>query len=397
MIWIAFALGLLLTGFGAMAGSAQMTVSKRELARALSRRLRGSGPPLDWLSDVDARLTAASATTSLGVVLLAASLPAVLGSTLTISAVAVALVAIPFAIACGYLVPRWLTEPRAETVLDAVMPVLRPWSRVVGLVLPARPGQRHGGDLGPAWREAAAGMAEDGEMNLIGGVMAFTQRQVREVMTPRTEIVAVSEETALADIARVFAESGYSRIPVYRRTLDEIVGMLHAFDLLKLRPDDALPVRPVSVAPATRSCGDLLLDMQRERRHLGVVIDEFGGTLGIVTLEDLLEQLVGEIFDEHDAGAVPADAASPSSGVLEVDGAASAEAIAERFDAELPEGDATTLAGLISELAGRIPAAGERFIVGGLEVDILHATPARIERMLVRAGPVASARLGKAT
>ena len=397
MIWIAFALGLLLTGFGAMAGSAQMTVSKRELARALSRRLRGSGPPLDWLSDVDARLTAASATTSLGVVLLAASLPAVLGSTLTISAVAVALVAIPFAIACGYLVPRWLTEPRAETVLDAVMPVLKPWSHVVGLVLPARAGQRHGTDLGPAWREAAAGMAEDGEMNMIGGVMAFTQRQVREVMTPRTEIVAVSEETALTDIARVFAESGYSRIPVYRNTLDEIVGMLHAFDLLKLRPDDALPVRPVSVAPATRSCGDLLLDMQRERRHLGVVIDEFGGTLGIVTLEDLLEQLVGEIFDEHDAGAAAEEPAVAGGGVLEVDGTASAEAIAERFEVELPDGQATTLAGLVTELAGRIPAAGERFLVGGLEVDVLHATPARIERMLVRPGPVPPARLGEAS
>jgi putative hemolysin len=393
MIWIAFALGLLLTGFGATAGSAQMTVSKRELARALSRRLRGSGPPLDWLSDVDARLTAASATTSLGVVLLAASLPAVLGSTLTISAVAVALVAIPFAVACGYLVPRWLTEPRAETVLEAVMPVLRPWSRVVGLILPTRPGQRHG-DLGPAWREAAAGMAKDGEMNMIGGVMTFTQRQAREVMTPRTEIVAVSEETALADIARVFAESGYSRIPVYRSTLDEIVGMLHAFDLLKLRPDDALPVRPVSVAPATRSCGDLLLDMQRERRHLGVVIDEFGGTLGIVTLEDLLEELVGEIFDEHDDGA--ADLPPAGAGVLEVDGAASAAAIAERFDATLPDGSATSLAGLIVELAGRIPAAGERFVVGGLEVDVLHASPARIERMLVRPGPVAPLRIGAA-
>jgi CBS domain containing-hemolysin-like protein len=238
-------------------------------------------------------------------------------------------------------------------------------------------------------------MAEDGELNMIGGVMAFTQRQVREVMTPRTEIVAVSEETALADIARVFAESGYSRIPVYRNTLDEIVGMLHAFDLLKLRPDDALPVRPVSVAPATRSCGDLLLDMQRERRHLGVVIDEFGGTLGIVTLEDLLEQLVGEIFDEHDTGAAAEDLAAPGAGVLEVDGTASAEAIAERFDAKLPEGQATTLAGLVTELAGRIPAAGERFLVGGLEVDVLHATPARIERMLVRAGPVPPARLGE--
>ena len=177
----------------------------------------------------------------------------------------------------------------------------------------------------------------------------------------------------------------------------EIVGMLHAFDLLKLRPDDALPVRPVSVAPATRSCGDLLLDMQRERRHLGVVIDEFGGTLGIVTLEDLLEQLVGEIFDEHDAGAAAEDPAAPGAGVLEVDGTASAEAIAERFDAELPEGEATTLAGLVTELAGRIPAAGERFLVGGLEVDVLHATPARIERMLVRAGPVAPARLGEAS
>ena len=85
-----------------------------------------------------------------------------------------------------------------------------------------------------------------------------------------------------------------------RGTLDDIIGMLHAFDLFKLQPGDPLPVRPVAVTPASRSCGDLLLDMQRERRHLAVVLDEFGGTLGIATLEDLLEELVGEIFDEHD-------------------------------------------------------------------------------------------------
>ena len=392
MTWIAFALALLLTGFGATAGAAQMTVSKRELARALSRRLRGAGPPLDWISEVDARLTAASATTSLGVVLLAASLPAVLGSTLAISAAAVALVAIPFAVACGYLLPRWLTEPRAEAVLEVVSPALGAWTRIMGILLPVRAIQRHK-DLGPAWREAAAaGMVDSDEMTLIGGVMTFTARQVREVMTPRTEIVAVSEDTALGDIARVFAESGYSRIPVYRRTLDEIVGMLHAFDLLKLRAEDALPIRPVSVAPATRACGDLLLDMQRERRHLGIVIDEFGGTLGIVTLEDLLEELVGEIFDEHDDAEVELPAAPVS--VLEVDGAASATAIAERFDVTLPVGAATSLGGLVAELAGRIPGSGERFVIAGLEVDVLHATPARIERMLVRRGPVASLRLG---
>ena len=130
--------------------------------------------------------------------------------------------------------------------------------------------------------------------------MAFSVRPVREVMTPRTDIVAIDENAALEDIRMVFAQSGYSRIPVFRETLDDIIGMLHAFDLFRLQPGDPLPVRPVAVTPASRSCGDLLLDMQRERRHLAVVLDEFGGTLGIATLEDLLEELVGEIFDEHD-------------------------------------------------------------------------------------------------
>ena len=116
--------------------------------------------------------------------------------------------------------------------------------------------------------------------------------------------------------------SGYSRIPVFRETLDDIVGMLHAFDLFKLQPGDPLPIRPVAVTPASRSCGDLLLDMQRERRHLAVVLDEFGGTLGIATLEDLLEELVGEIFDEHDeeVRAAPGGAGA----VFETDGNVSA-------------------------------------------------------------------------
>jgi putative hemolysin len=390
---VARALGLLFTCFGAAGGAAQMTVSRRELARALSRRLRGSGPPLDWLLEVDDRLTAASATTSLGVVLLGASLPAVLGSTLAISVAAVALMAIPFALAAGYLVPRWLTEPRAEHVLAATMPVLRPWSRIVGLVLPRRSGHRQQ-DIRAVWRELTAPRAADAdEMALIGGVMSFTQRQVREVMTPRTEIVAVSEETALQDISRVFAESGYSRIPVYRRTLDEVVGMLHAFDLFKLRESDALPVRPVAVAPATRACGDLLLDMQRERRHLAIVIDEFGGTLGIVTLEDLLEELVGEIFDEHDEANGPASALPPLT-IMEVDGATAASDVAERLGIELPHAESTTLAGMVAELAGRIPVAGERFAMGPIEVDVLRAGPARIERMLVRRAPGGAVRLG---
>jgi CBS domain containing-hemolysin-like protein len=391
MIWIAVVLGLMLTVFGATAGAAQMSVSKRQLAQTLSSRLRGRGPSLDWLMEADDRLTVAASTTSLGVILLAMALPGVIGSTFLLSLLGVALIALPVALAAGYLVPRWLTEPRSEAVLAAVMPVFRPWSRLVGLVLPSRQRSRHG-ELGAIWRETAAAGVDDNELMLIGGVMTFAERQVREVMTPRTEIVAVPEDSDLDDMRRVFLESGYSRIPVYRRTLDDIVGMLHAFDLFKLRSHAPLPIRPVTIAPASRNCGDLLLDMQRERRHLAVIIDEFGGTQGLVTLEDLLEELVGEIFDEHDeSGPV---AVVPTTGLLESDGSESVEAIVERFGVELPPGRATTFGGRITELAGRIPSPGERFMLSGLVVDVLQASPARIERMLVRLEGAPAQRLG---
>jgi CBS domain containing-hemolysin-like protein len=217
--------------------------------------------------------------------------------------------------------------------------------------------------------------------------MAFSVRPVREVMTPRTDIVAIDENAAIEDIRLVFAQSGYSRIPVYRETLDDIIGMLHAFDLFRLTPGDPLPVRPVAVTPASRNCGDLLLDMQRERRHLAVVLDEFGGTLGIATLEDLLEELVGEIFDEHDDEVRASPSAEPV--LFETDGNVSPEEIEERFGVSLPEGRSTTVAGLLAEWAGRIPNAGERFTVRGLEFDVLQASPTRIERLLIRSGPSA--------
>jgi putative hemolysin len=275
---------------------------------------------------VDAYLTAASATTSLGVLVVGAALPGLLaGSGRRLWVVLLALVGVPLVLLAAYLVPRWLSLPRA---------------------------------------------------------------QGREVMTPRTDLVAVDEGAALEDIRQVFAQSGYSRIPVYRGTLDEIVGMLHAFDLFKLRPGDPLPVRPVAVTPGSRSCGDLLLDMQRERRHLAVVLDEFGGTLGIATLEDLLEELVGEIFDEHDEEVRSEPAAGPI--VFETDGNVPTEAIEERFGVALPEGRSSTVGGRIVEWAGRIPNAGERFLVRGLELDILDASPTRIERLIIRAGGTAA-------
>jgi CBS domain containing-hemolysin-like protein len=386
VIWLVVAIGLVIAAFGATAGAALITVSRAELTRAVGRRLRGATPSLSWLAEVDADLTAASATTSLGVLIVGAALPALLGSSRRLPVFLLALIGVPLVLLAAYLVPRWLTLPRAQGVADRVMPLLRPWSRVLGLVLPTRTAKRPT-DLRSIWREGAAvGLRADDELVMVGGVMAFTVRPVREVMTPRTDLVAVDEDAALEDIRQVFAQSGYSRIPVYRGTLDEIVGMLHAFDLFKLRPGDPLPVRPVAVTPASRACGDLLLDMQRERRHLAVVLDEFGGTLGIATLEDLLEELVGEIFDEHDEEVRPEPAGGPT--VFETDGNLSPEAIEERFGVALPTGRSTTVAGLIVEWAGRIPNAGERFLVRGLELDIIEASPTRIERLIIRAGGV---------
>jgi putative hemolysin len=386
MTWLAVILGVTLTAFGATAGAALITVSRAELTRAVGRRLRGATSSLVGLAQIDHYLTAASATTSLGVLLLGASIPGLLaGSGAPRLVVAVALLAVPLVLFAAYLVPRWLTQPRAETVADRVIPILRPWSRILSLLLPARAATRPT-DLRSIWREGAAVRVEDDdELLMVGGVMAFSARPVREVMTPRTEIVAIEENAPLEEIRLVFAGSGYSRIPVIRGTLDDIVGMVHAFDLFKLEPGDSLPIRPVAVAPASRKCGDLLLDMQRERRHLAIVLDEFGGTLGIATLEDLLEELVGEIFDEHDEQVRPAPTAIPA--LFETDGNASVQAIEERFGVSLPPGRSTTIGGLLVEWAGRIPNAGERFVVGGLEFDVVQASPTRIDRLLIRSGP----------
>ncbi len=386
MTWVVLLGGLALAIFGAVAGTALVSVSRMELTRAVAGQLRGGAGSLAWIAEMEEYLGVTAVLTALGVVLVGAAIPPFLpGATLAVILLIV-LVSVPAVILLGYLVPRWLARPRAEALRNLIVPVLRPVARVVGVFLPARavPGA---GELRALWREgAAAGFAADEELIMVGGVMTFTERPVREVMTPRTDLVAVSEADALDDIAAVFAQSGYTRLPVYRGTLDEIVGMLHAFDLFKLKPGDRLPIRPVANAPASRSCGDLLLDMQRERRHLAVVLDEFGGTQGIVTLEDLLEELVGEIFDEYDRPAAPA-----SGGPLlrEADGATPLDALEAEFEVRLPRARTATIGGLVAELAGRIPQAGERFLLAGLEVDVLQATPTRVERVLIRRAPAA--------
>ena len=394
MIWAAAILGLVLTVFGATAAAALITSSRSLLADVVARRLRGGDNSLAWLAPLERDLAAASVTTTLGIAMLGAVFPAMFaGASLTGFLLLVLLVAVPFVLFSGYVLPRFLTRRRAATVAERVQPVLRPWAGILAVLLPAAP-ERAAGEVTELWRErATGGLAANDDLLRVGGVISFSQRSVREVMTPRTELVAIPEEASVEEVRQAFIQSGYSRLPVYRGTLDEIVGMVHAFDLFRLEPGRPLPIRPMAVAPASRTCGDVLLDMQRERRHLAVVLDEFGGTLGIVTLEDLLEALVGEIVDEDVRPASGSPAQGP--GLLEIDGSTPVAEIEERFGVELPSGQAATVGGRLVELAGRFPAAGERFLIRGLELDVLAASPTRVERLLVRRGSPGSTALGR--
>lgn len=358
-----------------------LAVSRTQLTEAVTRRLRGGEAPLAWPVDTERELVAASAATSIGMVMLGALLPGLVTTRSVVQLlVLLLLLAVPFAMLSGYLLPRWLSHGRAERTVGLLRPLVRPWSAMLRLVLPTA--SEATGEYRAMGRESAAILPDsDAEMAMVGSVMTFAQRPVRDVMTPRTALVAVPDGATVADISRAFAESGYSRVPVYRETLDEIVGMVHAFDLFKLQPGDPLPIRAVALAPASRTCGDLLVDMQRERRHLAVVLDEFGGTLGIVTLEDLLRALVGEIYGE-DPSEPMAEPARPV--LLELDGSATVDDVEARFGRPLPGGQAGTIGGRLTELIGRIPVAGERHLIGGIEFDVLQASPTRADRIVIR-------------
>lgn len=375
-------LGAVVTLLAAAYELSLLAISRAQLTEAVTRRLRGAPEPLVWPVEVERELGVAAVTTSLGIVLLGVAFPAIFaGESVLRLLLLLVLLAVPFALLSGYLLPRWLSHGRAERVVSLLRPLFRPWGRLLGLALPAP--AAGGRDFAALGRESAAVLPETtAEMTMVGGVMTFALRPVRAVMTPRTEIVAVPEGARIEEISAILAESGYSRLPVYRETLDEIVGMVHAFDLFKLKPGDPVPVRPVTLAPASRSCGDLLVDMQRERRHLAIVLDEFGGTLGIVTLEDLLTALVGEIFDEGEAPREAESAGRPA--LLEADGGMDVSQVEERLGVTIPAGLATTIGGRLAEVAGRIPAAGDRILVDGLEFDVIRATPTRVERLVIR-------------
>jgi CBS domain containing-hemolysin-like protein len=211
-------------------------------------------------------------------------------------------------------------------------------------------------------------------------------------MTPRPQIFAVPGATTLEDFLLMLEHQPYSRVPVYEGSLDQITGIAFAHDLLHIRDDDARTQllssiqRPATFVPETKKVNELLREMQREKQHMRIVIDEYGGVAGLVTIEDLLEELVGSIRDEHEEEDETDGITQDADGSWNVPGNLEIERLEELLGGEidLPEDyDATTIAGLVSETAGRIPQAGEVIEVYGLRFEILASTDRRISRLRV--------------
>jgi putative hemolysin len=242
------------------------------------------------------------------------------------------------------------------------------------------------------------GILEEEDHALIRSAVEFGDKVVREVMTPRPRIFAVPEEITVEQLLTMLGAHPFSRIPVFAGTLDAVTGIVFSHDTLQITDIDAHTetvgsiARPATFIPETKRANEALRDMQREKQHMRVVIDEYGGVAGIVTIEDLVEEIVGTIADEHegeDAEAVREE----GTGVWSVPGDFEVAQLENLLGGEweAPEDyEATTVAGFVSETAGRIPMPGEVVEDNGLRFEILASTDRRIERMRVsRAGAAA--------
>jgi hemolysin (HlyC) family protein len=271
--------------------------------------------------------------------------------------------------------------------------VIRAALRRIGLVRNGDSSVRDALDelIEEAGNENEEPLGEDERM-LLANILSVRDRSVEDIMVPRADIVAVESGATLAEVIDVITSSGHSRLPVYRETLDDAIGMVHIKDVLAWRGRDSqfqlskLLRRVLFVAPSMQVL-QLLLEMRASRTHMALVVDEFGGVDGLITIEDLVEEIVGEIADEHDKANEPAVHRLPD-GSLDADARVPVEALEEQVGGVLSEEEREeidTLGGLVVSLAGRVPIRGELIRhPSGLEFEVLEADPRRIRRVRVR-------------
>jgi CBS domain containing-hemolysin-like protein len=315
-----------------------------------------------------------------------------------------------FVLVCEHIIPLALTRRDPERVLELLLPSFE----VVGRVLkPLTGGLRR---LGVARREApapahAADLLENGQSRpepadehrerrddqhelqegqarkLLQSLVAFRETMVREVMTPRPDIVAIGENATIGELLTLVREQQYSRIPVYKESLDYIVGVISIKDLILLdtsNPSQPITplIRPAHFVPETKLVPELLTELQVKRIQAALVVDEYGGTAGLVTIEDLLEEIVGEIRDEYDTEVEPV--VDEGDGTFVFSGRTHVRELEERLRVDV-EGDGyETVGGYLLSHVGRVPATGETFEIDGLSMEVVEAERRRINRVRVR-------------
>ena len=322
-----------------------------------------------------------------------------------------------FFIVFEHLLPLLVARRDPEGVLIRLLPSFKLLERpirpitlaLVGLIATLRPARHTGapedaqpvdndedaGDAAHAYLEAGEqeGLIEREDRRLIQSIVDFGDTEVRDVMTPRPDVVAVTVDATLAELRQVFLEQQYSRVPVYRETLDHVQGFVFIKDLIRLteasEAEQVVPrlLRPAYFVPETKRVSELLKEFQRQQVQSAVVVDEYGGTAGLVTIEDLLEEIVGEIRDEYDVEAELVQ--DEGNGAFIFSGKVDIDELAERLGVAIPRDGFGTVGGYLLSHLGRVPAVGETFEVGGLRVQVLEAERRRVGR--VRVARVAAA------
>ena len=342
------------------------------------------------------------AAASIGTILFTRMLGAERGA--TVSTIVLTIIVLIF----GEVTPKSLAKEMPEKVATAVSPFLvllmalmtpltwlfTQWKKLLGhFVHSGEADTITEGELMTMVSEAENdGELTDRESELIRSAIEFDDVEVEEILTPRVDVVAVEDDIPLEELAQTFAESGYSRLPVYHGTIDNIIGVVHEKDfyiarLKKATKIDDLVV-PTLYTTGSTQISQLLRTLREQHHHLAVVVDEYGGTEGIITLEDILEELVGEIWDEHDE--VTEDFRKQSDGSWLVSGSASVDDLYEELD--LPEEediDSNTVNGLVQEKTCHLPKVGDRFTLGEYDGVVTRTAKRRVTE--VRLTPAAPA------
>jgi CBS domain containing-hemolysin-like protein len=276
-----------------------------------------------------------------------------------------------------------LLSPTVKLLVAPLNLALKPFNAKVSFQPPPPPLEELEKQL---IREAQKNEVDRGAPQLIRSIFELNEKTCRDVMVPRTEVVALAHDAPTESILQLIAEENHSRIPVYKDDVDHIVGILHVRDLVPMLQNPELIVmndllRPAAYVPWVKPIGDLLRDMQRQRIHMAVVVDEYGGFSGIVTLEDILREIVGDIRDEFDEEVRAFE--KQADDTFLVDAMLPVEDFARAFDFKFPEGDFETLAGFLSHQAGAIPEVGDRTTEAGWTFIVHSKDGPRLDRVRV--------------